>query len=163
MVSIIIYLGGKLFEDPLSELGINLRRGYENTALIRKIRKEQQLVMDEIDLKKKQEELQIQTDKNTKQEEYIFLKPIYAAEAVLGKVTKKTQETWSTRFSPDAVRQWISTSRYMRPWMFFQVFVTVLAIANYISLTYIVNQDEGVLNINYSGTETDSKGLGFVV
>jgi hypothetical protein len=48
--------------------------------------------------------------------------------------------------------------------MFFQVFVTVLAIINYISLTYIVNQDEGVYNILiFSGSAAYSKGLGFII
>ncbi|KAJ1330098.1 hypothetical protein BSLG_009730 [Batrachochytrium salamandrivorans] len=37
-----------LFEDPLAELGLRIRRGYENTVDIRKIRKEQRHIKSEI-------------------------------------------------------------------------------------------------------------------
>lgn len=125
-----------MFEDPLAELGINFKRGYESTALIRKIRKEQRKMVDEIEKKKMEEKQNQKDEKSVKGEEYIFLKPIYAAEDAIGKVTRKTKETWAETFSPEAVRNWISTSRYMRIWMVVQVIVTILAIVNYVWLTY---------------------------
>ncbi|KAK5670892.1 hypothetical protein QVD99_002664 [Batrachochytrium dendrobatidis] len=67
---------------------------------------------------------------------------LQVAEGYLSNLRQQTRRTWINRFSPDAVRRWISVSRYARAWMVFQVFCTVLAILNYVMLTYLVHQDD---------------------
>lgn len=107
-------------------------------------------MMAEIEQKKQFELDIIKAEKTTKQNEFIFLKPIYAAEDMFDKVGRKTRETWMDRFSPDAIRRWVVVSPYMKPWMVLQVLVTILAIVNYVMLTYLVNKDQGKYQFNAS-------------
>jgi cell division protein FtsX len=100
-------------------------------------------MMAEIELKKQMEQEVQKAEKTSKQQEFIFLKPIYAVEDMIGQVGRKTKQTWMDRYSPEAVRKWLAVSRWMRVWMIVQVFVTVLSIGNYVSLTYMANRDQG--------------------
>lgn len=130
-----------LFDDPLAELGLNLSRGYHNTAAIRKVRKEHRRMSDEIARKRLADsELNAARDKNEPQS--FLLKPIHVADRIVGHVASKTKQNWTERYSPEAVRRWVNVSRYSRAWMMFQVLVTILAIINYVMLTYMVNKDQ---------------------
>ncbi|KAI8909098.1 hypothetical protein EDD86DRAFT_226803 [Gorgonomyces haynaldii] len=132
--------GDQFFEDPLAELGLNLKRGYENTSEIRKIRKEQKRMMQEIEqrnLMEQETRRQAGTDN-----EVIFMKPLHFAEEYISEIRKQTKKTFLEKYSPDAVRRWVTLSPYSRVWMMFQVLVTVLAIINYVSLTYLVNKED---------------------
>ncbi|KAH6591141.1 hypothetical protein BASA50_009144 [Batrachochytrium salamandrivorans] len=136
-----------LFEDPLAELGLRIRRGYENTVDIRKIRKEQRHIKSEIQQRAKVNEMTIQEAEghtiNDIREKLIKNFPqIQVAEGYLSNIRRQTRRTWADRLSPDAVRRWISVSRYARAWMVFQVFCTLLAIMNYVMLTYLVHQED---------------------
>eukprot|EP00842_Homolaphlyctis_polyrhiza_P003796 jgi/Hompol1/4417/HPOL_001738-RA len=145
-------LDDDLFEDPLAELGLKIRRGYENTAEIRKIRKEQRAIKAEMQERAKMNEMAIlepgqDKPSTSSQIHSTFIKTfpqLQSAEVYLANLRRRTRRTWIEKLSPDAIRRWISLSSYARAWMVFQVFITILAIINYVLLTYLVHsQDRG--------------------
>ncbi|KAI8926291.1 hypothetical protein BC831DRAFT_457242 [Entophlyctis helioformis] len=151
-----------LFEDPLAELGLKIRRGYENTSEIRKIRKEQRKLRAEMHRRAKQNEMALadnmgdpsgrdgkraqglprSTSTNIAGSFVRNILPIQAAETYLATLRRQTRRTWIDKLSPDAVRRWFTVSRFARAWMVFQVFCTVLAIVNYVMLTYLVHRED---------------------
>lgn len=128
----------------MAQLGINLRRVYGNTAGIRKIRKEQKKFDEKLGqrIESEQNAQRAQRLADNSGPQFAFMKPLHAAEDIIESVRAKTSKTWSDRFSPEAVRRWVSSSRYGRAWMVFQVAVTILAIGNYVALTYLVNKEQ---------------------
>ncbi len=90
------------------------------------------------------EKLNQKTEASKPETSNVFLKPIYAAESGVSWITRETKKTWSHKLSPSAVRKWVAVSPLSRAWMLFQVFITILAIINYVSLTYLVNKDEAL-------------------
>nr|KAJ3422998.1 hypothetical protein HK105_004957 [Polyrhizophydium stewartii] len=138
-----------LFEDPLAELGLKIRRGYENTTEIRKIRKEQRMLKAAMQQRAKMNEMAIlepdaqSRDPQAGADKVIkAFPPLQAARQYIDTIRRQTRRTWADKLSPDAVRRWISVSRYARAWMVFQVFCTILAIINYVMLTYLVHYSE---------------------
>lgn len=85
------------------------------------------------------EEFTVQDPQNFEDTNF-FNRQIHVAETYVKELRRQTKKTWSEKLSPDAVRRWIVTSRWSRAWMVFQVLVTILAIFNYVSLTYLVNR-----------------------
>ena len=56
--------------------------------------------------------------------------------------SKRLYKFYKTHLSPSAVRDYLTRTRFGRIWMVFQIFVTVLAIANYVTLTYLAHKEE---------------------
>ena len=131
-----------LFEDPLAELGLKIKRGYENTAEIRKIRKEQRMLRDELRERAKMNELNMAEQQSDIRNTLLKTFQLEAAGTYLESLRKQTRRAWMNRLSPDAVRRWVTTSKYARAWMVFQVLCTILAIVNYVALTYLVRRDD---------------------
>ncbi|KAJ3410701.1 hypothetical protein HDV05_003473 [Chytridiales sp. JEL 0842] len=161
--------GDDLFDDPLAQLGLaqlglKLNRDYDDTSDIRKIRKEQKKLEQRINRRKqkatnpksnnknKQQgrgSSSSSTNNNDKKEDtstttgYIsafVAKPFFLAENYLMGLRQTTERTWSHHLSPDAVRRWFNNSRFCRIWMIFQVMCTVVAIINYVLLTYSIQR-----------------------
>ncbi|KND04243.1 uncharacterized protein SPPG_01674 [Spizellomyces punctatus DAOM BR117] len=128
-----------LFSDPLAELGLSITRHYRNTTDIRKIRKEQR----KIHSKQQRAERAAAARETGPARRFIAgFAPLNAAESYFQDLRKRTKRTWSERLSPEAVRRWIDTSRYARIWMVFQVVCTLLAIVNYVLLTYSIHRTD---------------------
>ena len=158
-LKLIFYLlATDVLEDPLAELGLKFRRGYDNTTAIRKIRKEQrrvqteQIKRKELDSKRQEEnermlhperanEATASTAATIKEAISGFV-PVHAAEQYLQQIRNQTQRAWYEKLSPDAVRKWVNVSTYARVWMMLQVTCTFLAIINYVALTYLANLDD---------------------
>jgi ABC-type multidrug transport system fused ATPase/permease subunit len=143
--------GGDILDDPLAELGLKIRRGYENTADIRKIRKEKRkreketIKRRESDARRaKLNEQMLQNRPGEPETRPVFqipdFVPLHAAEQYLDELRKKTARTWYEKLSPDAVRKWFNISLYARLWMILQVTCTALAIGNYVALTYLASR-----------------------
>ncbi|KAJ3286896.1 hypothetical protein HK104_008842 [Borealophlyctis nickersoniae] len=129
-----------LFSDPLAQLGLTLNRGYSNTTAIRKIRKEQKRLQSR---QARSPSTDVPTSSRFHRPAIIAnFAPLNKAEAYFAKVGRRTRRTWSQRLSPEAVRRWINTSRYSRLWMIFQVVCTLLAIINYVLLTYSIQRTD---------------------
>ncbi|KAJ3275116.1 hypothetical protein HDV01_001255 [Terramyces sp. JEL0728] len=142
--------GEDLFQDPLAELGLKVKRGYDNTQDIRKIRKEQQR-QEKIAAKRRESEAARNKENerilSTGGEQrarinFIELAPLHAAENYIANIRQKTKKTWYEKFSPQAVRRWVQVSRVASFWMAIQVLTTALAIANYVALTYLASKDD---------------------
>lgn len=143
-----------VLEDPLAELGLKFRRGYDDTHSIRKIRKEQHRILKEEknrqdSIAKRQEENERILNPRAENQTAAAIRgalsgmvPIHAAEQYLAQIRSQTQKTWYEKVSPDAVRRWINVSIYARLWMMLQVTCTFLAIINYVLLTYLANKDD---------------------
>ncbi|RKO91275.1 hypothetical protein BDK51DRAFT_27124 [Blyttiomyces helicus] len=116
--------------DPLAELGLTLNRGYKNTSDIRKIRKAQEK-------KDKRARERLGTFSRSTSTRFT---PLSLAQSYVQDISRRTRRTWSARLSPEAVRRWFAGNRYARMWMVFQVLCTVLAIVNYVLLTYQVGR-----------------------
>ncbi|KAJ3258548.1 hypothetical protein HK103_003508 [Boothiomyces macroporosus] len=142
--------GDDLFQDPLAELGLKVKRGYDNTHDIRKIRKEQQR-MEKLVAKRRESE----AARNKENERilgqgtepkarinFIELTQLHAAENYIADIRQKTKKTWYEKFSPQAVRRWFQVSRVASFWMAIQVLTTALAIVNYVALTYLAVKDD---------------------
>ncbi|KAJ2997541.1 hypothetical protein HDV02_005430 [Globomyces sp. JEL0801] len=147
--------GDGIFEDPLAELGLKMNRGYDNTEDIRKLRKEN------LRAEKESQKRRISEANRNKINEMILKSgtedgvdvsrptfklpkfvPIQAAGTYFNELKRQTTKTWFERLSPDAVRRWVETSKYARLWMVIQVTTTILAIFNYVSLTYLASNDD---------------------
>jgi hypothetical protein len=134
-------------------LGLKIRRGYDNTAEIRKIRKEKKRMLQET-LKRRESDLrrekmnnnivQSKPGESTEDTSYRLpdFVPFHAAEQYLEQLRQQTARTWYEKLSPDAVRKWVNISRYARLWMVLQVFCTALSIVNYVSLTYLASRED---------------------
>ena len=140
--------GNDILEDPLAELGLKFRRGYENTTEIRKLRKEKtriqkQAIKDRVKDMKRSEEIERVANGgrrfSSKLNDFV---PIHAAEEYLNHIRQQTAKTWYEKLSPDALRRWVDLSRYARLWMVLQVTCTFLAIINYVALTYLALRDD---------------------
>ncbi|KAI8814363.1 hypothetical protein BJ742DRAFT_897190, partial [Cladochytrium replicatum] len=133
--------GEDFIKDPLSELGLTVNRSYGELHDIRKIRKEKARLAK---LKKKQELLR---DKKKAQEADAqggnkAARLPALAENYLIDIRRKTRKTWTDTLSPSALRQWLTTSRWGRVWMVFQVLCTLVAIINYVLLTYSIQRKD---------------------
>ncbi|KAJ3358532.1 hypothetical protein HDU91_005201, partial [Kappamyces sp. JEL0680] len=148
--------GDDILQDPLAELGLKVRRGYDTTADIRKIRREANR------LKKEAIKRNTSTRQRDHENQRILGSPgsadaprgrtaladitdfvrIPAAEEYLKQLHAQTKKTWFDLLSPDAVRRWVNVSGYARLWMMVQVTCTFLAIVNYVALTYLANRDD---------------------
>lgn len=152
----LISVATDVLEDPLAELGLKFRRGYDNTTEIRKIRKEQrriqaeQIKKKELEGKRQEEnEKMLHPERADEPSTAAAIKgaiagfvPVHAAEQYLEQIRAQTQRTWYDKLSPDAVRKWANVSGYARLWMMLQVTCTFLAIINYVALTYLANADD---------------------
>lgn len=154
----------------LTQLGLGLsRRGYDDMNDIRKIRKEQKrlekrlhkqisrntsihvataplprLAMQKSNTIDDDELNEAQKDpppRNSVSKDGI-LKPLYLAENYLRSLRNSTHRTWTDLMCPDAVRRWFLTSRFARIWMIFQVLATIIAIGNYVFLTYSIHRED---------------------
>jgi hypothetical protein len=67
-------------------------------------------------------------------------RPFFLAENYLMGLRLQTERTWTHFLSPDAVRKWFNNSRWVRMWMVFQVICTIIAIINYVLLTYSIQR-----------------------
>ncbi|KAJ3091828.1 hypothetical protein HK102_013290 [Quaeritorhiza haematococci] len=154
-----------LLRDPLAELGLYSNADYAKMKQIKRIKKEQEkfkkwreiekqrLLAQQQDAKKERQPQQVDGEKK----EWTAveagedpLKPndsqsIRSAETnkvkqraheYLGNLRRRTRQTWSETLSPEAIRRFFSATKYGRMWMIFQVLCTVVAILNYIILTY---------------------------
>ncbi|KAI9096539.1 hypothetical protein DFS34DRAFT_680664 [Phlyctochytrium arcticum] len=130
-----------LFSDPLAELGLSITRGYRNTADIRKIRKEHRKVFVK-QARAERAAAALETGPTPARRFIAGFAPLNAAESYFHHIRRKTRRTWSDRLSPDAVRRWIDTSRYARTWMVLQVLCTLVAIVNYVLLTYSIQRSD---------------------
>ncbi|KAJ3024231.1 hypothetical protein HKX48_004504 [Thoreauomyces humboldtii] len=136
-----------IFSDPLAELGLSINRKYRNTKDIRKIRKEVHRGERRLAQTGGRESLLANATENnapaSPTRRFITgFAPLDAAEQYILDLKRRTRRTWSERFSPEAVRRWIETSRYARVWMVFQVGCTLVAIINYVLLTYSIQRSE---------------------
>ncbi|KAI8850712.1 hypothetical protein BC829DRAFT_442039 [Chytridium lagenaria] len=132
--------GDDLIDDPLSQLGLaqlglKLNRGYDDLSDIRNIRKEQKRLERKIAKEDPTPGAQVWLSA-------FVLKPLFLAENYLQSLRRRTKRTWTDYFSPDAVRRFFDTSRYGRMWMIFQVACTVVAIVNYVLLTYTIQRTD---------------------
>ncbi|KAJ3334230.1 hypothetical protein HDU76_006602 [Blyttiomyces sp. JEL0837] len=159
--------GDDLFEDPLAQLGlaqlgITIYRDYDNLSDIRKIRKEQKKLEKKLSRAEKINAAKTHTRSSSFSEraqtftERLFQKnpeevvgvsafiarPMFLAENYLKTLRIKTRKTWKDYFSPEAIRNWLNTSKYGRMWMIFQVICTIIAIGNYVFLTYAIQREE---------------------
>ncbi|KAI9206395.1 uncharacterized protein BJ171DRAFT_611419 [Polychytrium aggregatum] len=125
-----------LLSDPLAELGLSFHRNYSNLSGIRTIRKEQERI------KRKQMREIRNAPKASSRLPQSLEKSIAPFEAYLLGLRKKTQKSWSDKYSPEAIRRWFNNSRYARMWMVFQVICTIAAICNYVLLTYAIDKTE---------------------
>lgn len=146
-----------VLEDPLAELGLKFKRGYDDTQSIRKIRKEQRRLEQaaiqkrESSARRQEENERILNPEAARQENQAVaairgaisgLVPVHAAEQYMAQIRQQTEQTWYEKLSPEAVRRWVTISIYARLWMMLQVTCTFLAIINYVLLTYLANKDD---------------------
>ncbi|KAJ1550423.1 hypothetical protein HK096_007013 [Nowakowskiella sp. JEL0078] len=133
--------GDDVINDPLTELGLNLHRSYDDLTEIRKIRKERAKLLKweakQAKMRMKQQELSGMEASGTGK---IWMQNL--AENYIMGLRKRTQETWSEKLSPTALRHLMSTGRWGRLWMVFQVLCTIFAIINYILLTYSIQRTD---------------------
>ncbi|KAJ3323558.1 hypothetical protein HDV06_001582 [Boothiomyces sp. JEL0866] len=142
--------GDDLIQDPLAELGLKVKRGYDNTQDIRKIRKEQQRIEklaakrreSEAARNKENERILGQGTEQRARINFIELTNLHAAENYIANIRQRTKKTWYEKFSPQAVRRWVQVSRVASFWMAIQVLTTALAIVNYVALTYLAVKDD---------------------
>jgi hypothetical protein len=137
-----------ILEDPLAELGLKIRRGYDNTTEIRKLRKEKNRIQKQVITKRAKDIKRLEDNDravnghrrfSSKLNDFV---PIHAAGEYLKSIRRQTSKTWYEKVSPAAVRRWVNVSRYARLWMVLQVTCTFLAIINYVALTYLALKDD---------------------
>ena len=131
--------------DPFMELQLTLTNNHDKLRQIKRIRKEQELIQKWKEHYSDGKEIVHQHfDKDGNLiEQNEAGEPIQQnAVDFLRALRKRTQATWSEKLSPEAVRRLFSTTRFGRIWMIFQVFCTIVAIVNYIILTYAIQRTD---------------------
>ena len=114
-----------MFSDPLEALGLN-------------VIKKTELPTSQQRMKEAKQRIKRMRNKELSQKDYGYSIPSMGLTHLKGadRVYQVTKKNWIEKYSPAAIRKWLATSKYARIWMMIQVLFTVIAIFNYIALTY---------------------------